>query len=152
MNDIDKLSQLQFIFGSLFLISNKLQVLGDNHLSQDDITIKQWFLTLIISQFKSSNPTLSEVSEAMGTSRQNVKQLALKLQEKGFLVIEKDKRDTRALRLSLTEKNQPFWNERQEKNNSFILELFNNLNKDEIDSIYSGFNKIYENINDMNEK
>jgi len=38
----------------------------------------------------------------MGSSRQNVKQLALKLEENDYLKIEKDENDARVIRLKLT--------------------------------------------------
>lgn len=146
---MDNLDKLKFIFGSLFLLANKLQVIGDKHIADEDVTLKQWFLTVMISQFSDINPTLSEVAEFMGTSRQNVKQLALKLQEKKFLNIEKDEQDARAIRLKLTEKNKSFWENREEKDNEFIYELFKDLSQDEIDKIYSGFNKLFERIENM---
>lgn len=132
----------KFIFGSLFLLANKLQAIGDQYLSADDMTIKQWFLTVMISQFKDAPPTLSEVAEIMGSSRQNVKQLALKLQEKDFLSIEKDETDGRALRLKLTQKSQEFWEKRMDNDSKFILNLFKDISQSELDSIYSGFNKL----------
>lgn len=146
---MNKLDKQKFIFGSFFLLANKLQVIGDRHISDTDLTLKQWFLTVMISQFKDKHPTLSEVSEFMGTSRQNVKQLALKLQEKGFLNIEKDEIDGRILRLKLTEKNEIFWEKREEKDIQFVLELFKDLNEDELNKIYSGFHKIFERIEKM---
>ena len=109
---MDILDKQKFIFGSLFLVANRLQVIGDNYLGKDGITTKQWFLSAIISQFKKP-PTLREVAEIMGSSRQNVKQLALKLCEKEFLTIEKDEQDARALRLKLTEKSRLFWEKRE---------------------------------------
>lgn len=45
----------------------------------------------------------------MGTSHQNVKQLANKLKERGFLDIERDKEDCRAIRLKIKEKSYYFW-------------------------------------------
>lgn len=146
---MDNLDKQKFIFGGLFLLANKLQVIGDKHIADEDMTLKQWFLTVMISQFQDVNPTLSEVAEFMGTSRQNVKQLALKLQEKNFLNIEKDEQDGRILRLKLTEKNKSFWEKREEKDNQFIIELFKDLSEDEIDKIYSGFNKLFERVEKM---
>ena len=66
----------KFIFASLFLLANKLQTVGDRW--DETITFKQWLL-LIIIQFKESYPTLTETAELIGTSRQNIKQLVLKL-------------------------------------------------------------------------
>ncbi len=136
----------KFIFGSLFLLANRLQAIGDQYLSADDMTIKQWFLTVMVSQFNDTPPTLSEVAEVMGSSRQNVKQLALKLQEKDFLSIEKDETDGRALRLKLTQKSHEFWEKRMDNDSKFILNLFKDISQSELDSIYSGFNKLLEKI------
>jgi MarR family transcriptional regulator, transcriptional regulator for hemolysin len=88
--------QQQYVLGSLFLLANKLQIKGDKFLSEDNITLRQWLLTVMILQFKDQHPTLGEVAKLMGTSHQNVKQLANKLKERGFLEIEKDKEDARA--------------------------------------------------------
>jgi DNA-binding MarR family transcriptional regulator len=143
---MDILDKEKFIFGSIFLLANKLQVIGDKFLGVDDITTRQWFLTVMISQFKDEPPTLSEVAELMGSSHQNVKQLALKLESKGFIKIEKDEKDGRALRLRLTEKCNLFWEKREEVDNNYIRELFKTLNEEEIDNIYSGFNKLFESI------
>ncbi|MFZ5989330.1 MAG: MarR family winged helix-turn-helix transcriptional regulator [Bacillota bacterium] len=143
MNLIDK---QKYIFGSLFLLANKLQVIGDQYLGRDGMTTKQWFLSVMISQFHDGPPTLSEVAELMGTSRQNVKQLALKLEEKQFLKIEKDEQDARAIRLKLTEKSQAFWEKRQDQDDRFIMELFKNISDEETDMVYNSFNKLFEEI------
>lgn len=142
----------KFIFGSIFLMANKLQVIGDKYLGKDDITTKQWFLTVMISQFPDNPPTLSEVAELMGSSRQNVKQLALKLEEKGFLNIEKDTEDARALRLKLTEKSKVFWERREEQDDQFLAELFRDLNREELDAMVSGFNKLFVKMDKLNKE
>ncbi|MCX7749851.1 MAG: MarR family transcriptional regulator [Clostridia bacterium] len=143
---MDGLEKQKFIFGSLFLLANKLQVIGDQYLGKDDMTTKQWFLTIMISQFGDNYPTLSEVAKLIGSSRQNVKQLALKLQEKDFLRIEKDEDDARATRLKLTEKCRQFWEKRQHQDDEFLSELFKNFTQEEIDILCSGFNKLFEKI------
>ncbi|EOC99974.1 Transcriptional regulator, MarR family [Caldisalinibacter kiritimatiensis] len=85
----------------------------------------------------------------MGTSRQNVKQLAVKLQQKGFLAIDKDKKDSRALRLKLTQKNQWFWKKREEKDRNFIINLFKNLSEEEVSVMYDVVNKLLDKVEEM---
>lgn len=143
---MDIADKQKFIFGNLFLLANKLQVIGDQYLGKEGMTTKQWFLTVMISQFGDTPPTLSEVAELMGSSRQNVKQLALKLEEKELLKIEKDEKDARALRLSLTEKSKLFWEKRQNQDDQFVRELFTDFSNAEIDSVYNSFNKLADNI------
>lgn len=140
--DQDLLEEQKYIFGSLFLLANKLQVIGDHYLAKEGMTTKQWLLTACILQFNDGPPTIGEVARLMGSSRQNIKQLALKLAEKDFLRIEKDPKDTRAVRLRLTEKSRAFWEKRQTQDDHFIINLFHCLNKMECKTISESFHKL----------
>jgi DNA-binding MarR family transcriptional regulator len=143
---VEDLNKKKYIFGSLFLLSNRLQTIGDQYLGEAGITTKQWLLNVMLAQLGDKSPTLSEVTEVIGSSRQNVKQLALKLEDKGFLTIEKDEEDARALRLKLTEKSKTFWRGRHEQDNEYIKNLFKELTPEEVDAICSGFNKLFKGI------
>lgn len=136
----------RMIFGNLFYIPNRLQVIIDEGLTPYGLTAKQWFLMAVIDEYFDNPPTLTEVAEKMGTTRQNVKQLALRLEEKGFLAIDKDPDDRRALRLSLTAKCHEFWENRQQLDERFLDELFQNLTPEELHSLYSGLTKIAEGL------
>lgn len=144
--DKEQLSNLQkYIFGEVFLISNKLQTIGDEFLGK--VTTKQWFLCVVIDEFfKDQNPSLSEVAEKMGTSRQNVKQIALKLEKIGFLEINKDEKDNRILRLSLTDSCREYWKSRGDKDEKFIKFIFNNMEIEELTQMFNSLDKFYKNI------
>lgn len=148
MNKDDVLKKQKNIFGKLFLLSNRLQVVGDQILT-GGMTIRQWLLTASIAQFGGICPMLSEVARLMGSSHQNVKQLALKLEEKGFLVIEKDEQDQRLIRLKLTEKSCTFWQKHQEEIREYLMELFEGFSIDEIDTLQYCLNKLYGSILNM---
>jgi DNA-binding MarR family transcriptional regulator len=152
MRKMDNIDKQKYIFGSVFLMANKLQVLGDQYFDNDDMTTKQWLMTVMILQFHNEPPTLREVAELMGSSHQNAKQIALKLEKKGFLSIEKDDSDGRAIRLRLTEKSYSFWESRAEKDEHFIAELFKDLSEEETNVMYRGMEKLFEKIEIMNEK
>lgn len=126
-----ELTRQAFLFGNLFLLANKLQVVCDQYLDKDHITTKQWLLLAAISQLRETSPTLSEVSELLGCSRQNVKQLALKLEENDFLSIRRDEQDARAYRLVLTEKCTLFWKSREDMDSKFITDILSCLTSEE---------------------
>jgi len=138
------LEEQGFIFASFFLLANKLQVIGDQHLQSVGLTTKQWFLIAAVQSF-ATPPTLSEVSELIGSSRQNVKQLALKLEQKNFLKMVKD---NKALRLVLTDHCHKFWKDRDDIDKKFISEIFSCLSEEEANIISSGFKKIISRINE----
>lgn len=146
MNYDNILGKQKYIFGRLISLSNRLQVIGDRYLSGDDITIRQWLFTLAAAQFGDTPPTLSEVSQIMCSSHQNAKQIALKLEEKGFMSITSDIEDGRAIRLLLTEKYYIFWDKRQGEVKKFLTELFKDLSLDEVDVLCDCLNKLYQGV------
>ncbi|KEI97749.1 MarR family transcriptional regulator [Clostridium botulinum] len=142
--EIDNIDKRYHVFGMLFLLSNKLEALGNNFLGE--LTTKQWFFMLILMNFFKEPPTLSELALEMGTSHQNAKQIAIKLEEKGFLVVKKDTKDKRVLRLTPTNKIEKYVKLRKDKDNFFIEKFFNVLTKEEVKNIYGSFTKLLDNI------
>ncbi len=137
----------EMIFGMLFSMSSKLQKLMDRELAPYDITSKQWFLTIVLGFFFKEPPTLSELAEKMEYSHQNVKQIASKLANKGFIRFEKDKKDQRVIRLSLTEKSDMFWKERDKQANQFLSVIFDGLTQNELACTSKALQRISENLN-----
>ena len=99
INSMDKRFAL---FGYFFAMSNRLQTVGDRF--YEEITCKQFFLMICLRLFENGAPTINELSEIMGCSHQNVKSIAGKLEEKGYLEIRPDSDDARKLRIRLTNK------------------------------------------------
>lgn len=110
----EEIQKLEDVYGGIFALSNRLQQLGNKF--DENISTKQWFLIVMILSFKEKSPTVSETAEKKGTSRQNVKKMAIILEKKGFLKILKDNYDGRIQRLELT---------------SYCLEYFKKRNKRE---------------------
>lgn len=132
----------RYILGRIFLLANRLQVLGDQIVAED-MTIRQWLLTAGIAQYKKP-PSLNEISEAMGSSHQNVKQLVMKLKEKGFLRIERDIEDKRAICFILEDKCFEYCERRREEITQFLSKLFEDMTPDEIDLLNESVNKLYK--------
>lgn len=134
------------IFGKIFFLSNRLEYLGDNELRKDGLTTKQWQLIAVTGKYFTHPPSVSEVAEILSTTHQNIKQIVLKLQEKGFISIEKDEKDRRVLRLILTEKNREYWESKSNEDVAFISSLFSALTDQEIRELYFLLNKLEKNI------
>lgn len=146
---MNELEQQSFIFGSIFVLSNRLQVLGDAF--DKNITIKQWLFLASVAQFKEM-PTISEVADHIGYSRQNAKRIAAALEESGFLTISKDKNDARALRIGLTVKFNDYFALRREKELEFMQNLYNGFDSELINGFYKGLVKLAANITIMENK
>lgn len=140
-NEIDPKS---YIFGSIFGLSNKLELLCNK--IDPYMTIKQWFLICMIQNCGHPEPTISEVAHASGVSRQNVKKMALILEKQGFVKLNRDAADARILRLSLTPKCPAYFENRAQMEKQFMENLYRGLDDTSISSLHQGLMKLTENV------
>ena len=152
MSKDEKLSDRQYLFGMIFIVSNRVDTMLEREFRRFDITTKQWFLSVIIDNLFDNPPTMKEAAKEMGSSHQNVKQVALKLEQKGLLNLQKDKRDARITRLKLTENSYNFWEKVRKEGATFTQALFKNIDKDELAVARIVMQKIQSNINEMDNK
>ena len=146
---LDATANEEFILGSLFMIANRLQTLLDREFEPHGMTAKQWFLSILIGGAFEEPPTLGEAAAAMGSTHQNVKQVALKLQDKGFLEIVNDAQDGRAVRLKLTEKSNAFWIGMQQRSEEFMASMYEGLSPEEMAALRATLGRIMGNIGEM---
>jgi DNA-binding MarR family transcriptional regulator len=127
---MDRTAAEEYVFGSILLLSNKIQVWGDNIIP--DLTLKQWFLLILISKMENKNPTLNEITEFTGTSRQNVKKMLEHLDGKKYLKIKKSKTDARALNVSLLKKTYDYFADNEIKGAEAVNSLFSEITNEEL--------------------
>ena len=94
-----------FLIGLLSAYENRFQTVADSFF--EEITWKQFFAIICINLCKES-PTINELSDVMASSHQNVKQILLKLEKKGFIEMISDERDRRKQRIVITKKCNDF--------------------------------------------
>jgi DNA-binding MarR family transcriptional regulator len=137
------------IFGYLLIVSNKMNTLLEREFKEFDVTTKQWFLSETINSLFDSPPTLNEVADAMGSSHQNVKQVAVKLQRKGLLTFEKDKKDARVTRIKLTDRSRDFWKRLDPKGDLFRKKMFKDMDQQDIAGTRQLLEKMLMNLNEI---
>ncbi len=129
----------------LFQTSNALQTYLDNVLKQDGLTSKQFFMMIIIGTFE-YNPKINEIAERFATSRQNVKQVLIKLEQRGFLKLYKDENDSRITRTKFTKKAHSYWNNRNESDDQTMTTLFSTITNTEMETYVHSLLKTMEMI------
>lgn len=122
------------LFGGLFVLSQHLTRRADEALAPLDLTSRQWLLLAVLTRgFPGRAPTLSEAAAAYGTSRQNVKQIALGLAARGFLTLSADGADRRATRLVLTEQVASFEDGfGAHEQQTFLADVFGGLTDEQV--------------------
>jgi DNA-binding MarR family transcriptional regulator len=109
MTDDELLAARAEAFGSLFVLVQHLSRRADKELADLGLTTRQWLLLAVVtSGFPGSSPSLSEAAEKYGSSRQNVKQVALGLEARGFVRLVPDPADARTTRIEVTDRVHEF--------------------------------------------
>lgn len=135
------------IFSSVFTLANKLQLLGDR--LDPALTVKQWLFLAGVMSCGPEPPTLSQIAACIGSSRQNVKKMALILVRQDFVSLEKDGQDARMLRVRLTEACQAHLRQREAMEARFIHDLFANFTSAELGDLAALLQKLAANAEQM---
>jgi DNA-binding MarR family transcriptional regulator len=92
-------------FGSMFVLTQHLTRRADRELAEHGLTTRQWLLLAVLTTvFPDRSPSLSEAAREYGSSRQNVKQIALGLESAGFVRLVSDPTDARTTRIETTDR------------------------------------------------
>jgi DNA-binding MarR family transcriptional regulator len=96
-------------FGTLFVLMQHLSRRADGELADLGLTTRQWLLLAVLTNGSPGcSPSLSEAATMYGSSRQNVKQVALGLEARGFVRLVADPADARTTRIEVTDRVREF--------------------------------------------
>lgn len=118
-----------FLVGLLSAFDNRLQAVADSFF--EEITWKQ-FLAIICINLCKEHPTINELSEIMGSSHQNVKQILIKLQKKGFVQMITDEQDKRKQRIILTGNCYEFCERNEAESRVRLNQMFEGIPEEQI--------------------
>ena len=118
-----------FLIGLLSAFENRFQAAADS--TMKEISWKQFFAIICINLCK-GEPTIKELSEIMGSSHQNVKQILLRLETKGFVAISPDECDKRKQRITLTDYCREFFLKNNEMSTNIMKRMFSNITDEQM--------------------
>ena len=120
-----------FLIGLLSAFENRFQTIADN--AMQEISWKQFFAIICINMCKQA-PTLKELSDILGSSHQNVKQILLKLEKKGFIQFQQDETDKRKQRIVLTDYCKDFCEKNDELSRNVMNKMFEGISNKNIET------------------
>lgn len=132
----------------LFQLSNAMQTHIDQLLKEFEITAKQFFMMIIIGQLEGA-PSIGDITPHFGTSRQNVKQVLLKLERRGFIEFVDDPSDRRTLRVRATKEAHQFWANRQQEDMMSITRIFGHVDTNQTKLLLDSMRHMLEQIEQM---
>ncbi len=145
--DLTGFNNQQLFFGTFFALQNKIQRMGDRFYKE--MTLKQFFVVLVLQLFGNYQPTLKELSDVAGSSYQNIKQIILKLEKHNIVEIINDGSDKRKMRIKMTEKCKALLDQYDEKAQEFLNILFAGVAPNELESALTTLRKMDKNLMDL---
>lgn len=135
-----------FLIGLLSAFDNRFQAMADSMMKE--ISWKQFFAIICINMCN-EKPTVKELAEIIGSSHQNVKQILLKLEKKGFVSITADESDKRKQRIVLTDYCKDFCN-KNDKTSVIIMEkLFKGISEEQLQATIKTIIQIEDNLKEI---
>lgn len=132
-----------FLLGLLSAFENRFQAIADN--TMKEISWKQFFSVICINLCKTP-PTVKELAEIMGSSHQNVKQLLLKLEKKGFVTLTVDENDKRKQRIELTDYCREFCEKNDEMSMALMKKMFEGVSEEQLQVTIQTIIQIEDNL------
>lgn len=137
-----------FLLGLLSAFENRFQAVADS--TMKEISWKQFFAIICVNLCKDS-PTVKELAQIMGSSHQNVKQILLKLEKKGFVSIIVDEKDKRKQRIYLTDYCREFCSKNDEMTTNIMKKMFTGVSEEQLQVTIQTIIQIEDNLKEISE-
>ena len=141
--DFSDIPPSYYLLGLLSAFENRFQAMADKDMGE--VSWKQFFAIICIDRCR-EKPTINELSEILGSSHQNVKQILLKLEKKGFIAFESDENDRRKQRIALTKQCREFCKKNNEMGMVIMARMFNGVSEKDINTTIKTIMKIENNL------
>lgn len=132
-----------YLIGLLSAFENRFQAMADSMMKE--ISWKQFFAIICINMCKEP-PTIKELSDVLGSSHQNVKQILIKLEGKGFVEFREDPEDKRKQRIVLTKKCQDFCEKNNGMSMQIMAKMFEGVSEKDIQTTVRTITRIEKNL------
>ena len=144
--DFTGIESSYFLLGLLSAFENRFQAVADS--AMQEISWKQFFAIICTNLCKES-PTIKELAEIMGSSHQNVKQILLKLEKKGFVDIVVDEKDKRKQRVVLTQYCKEFCEKNNEIAEISMKKMFAGIQEEQLKVTIQTIMQIEDNLKEL---
>jgi DNA-binding MarR family transcriptional regulator len=132
------------VFRLLLLVAREMRTRMDEMLRPDGLTTQQAALITVVETLGS--PSLTQAAEPLGTTHQNLRQVADALVRKGFLRIAPDAGDGRVRRLVTTARSREYWRQRSAGDAERVAGWFADFSVDETRTLLELLWKLEHNL------
>jgi len=140
-DQIDRMFLMQQVYATLFSLTNKLQIKGDERL--EGLTSRQLMTLIAIIHLPEDETSLNNIARKLGTSKQNVKQLVANMESKGYVQTLPSRHDRRSYNIKITEPGKQSLLKNGEIGNNLFLDVFKDFTMEELEILWSLLKKLY---------
>lgn len=141
MDNNQELFLWQQIYATLFAVSNKLQVLGDQALGK--LTSRQLMTLIAIIHLPKEGSSINQIAKKLGTTKQNTKQLINVLEKKELVKLVPSKIDKRAYNVTITKLGREALLEGQKVGNDFFRKVFSGFSVEQLEIFWDLLQSLY---------
>ena len=129
-------------------ISERLEKRANGRPCKREITFTQGKVLWFLRQREGEDVTLRDIEKFLDCSHATVSGLVSRLEEKGFVALERNAMDKRAKTVRLTDKERAHFREMQEHRNLMENTLLKGFSEEERESLLGYLERIYVNLED----
>lgn len=138
------------LFGGTFVLANKLQFVGDKLV--DGLSTKQWFLLRNLMEMpEEPPPTITQVAQAMDTTRQNITKMLEVMAREGLVTLKGSESDHRSRSVCITALGREYGQRTAKNAQGFLARLYEGIHQDELDVAGEVLKKMVQNLQGMQE-
>ena len=139
--ELHDLFLMQQVYGTLFSLTNKLQISGDSYFEK--LTSRQFMAIVAILHLPQEETTINNIARKLGTSKQNANRMISSLEKTGYVEIVPSPKDKRATNAYLTETGKEKVIECSSKAIDFMADVFQEFSTIEIETLWKLLKKLY---------
>ena len=147
--DFAGMSRSFFMIGLMNRFNNQFQALADA--TFEELSWKQVFFLNCVTLF-GEPPSIKDVADLVGCSHQNAKQILLKLEKSGFVIMEQDVNDRRRQRIRVTHKAEAFRKEFDEPSRCVMERIFAGVGAEELETTIRVITQLDNNLRNYQEE
>lgn len=147
--DFAGMSRSFFMIGLMNRFNNQFQALADA--TFEELSWKQVFFLNCVTLF-GEPPSIKDMADLVGCSHQNAKQILLKLEKGGFVIMEQDENDRRRQRIRVTQKAEAFRREFDEPSRRVMERIFAGVDAEELETTIRVITQLDNNLRKYQEE
>jgi DNA-binding MarR family transcriptional regulator len=129
------------VLGTLFAVTNKIQMRGDKYLK--DLSVRQMKAMGAIIHLPAGKATINNIARFMGTTKQSAKQIVDIMAKKQYLSTSPSERDKRAVNVAITPQGEQIIRTCSERNNEFVADIFQEFTTEDLETLWALLKKLY---------